>query len=152
MYLESSPDFPGRLALHPPAVISDVDRELRPRKRRRVRFSDQVGHLKQDLSSEDICAPSGISACETPVLPADLLRIARCPIVRGEGVGGPSGNVRAVVAARRLVYDATVSGTPPRDWQKHLDIEHALDVADCIESLQGGDPVPFSCPNCAGAV
>jgi hypothetical protein len=152
IYLVCSPDSDTPVAMMPTLVDhDDADSNVPPRKRRRVRFSDQVGQLKPDL--EIVQARTETSAtCETPTLPADLLHIARCPIVRGKNVGGPSGNVRGVVAARRLVY-ATAQGAPlPRDWQAHVDFEHSLRVADSIGDMQGDSAAPFRCPNCGGPI
>ncbi|TFK52994.1 hypothetical protein OE88DRAFT_1724729 [Heliocybe sulcata] len=85
-------------------------------------------------------------------LPEDLLETARLPIVKGAKVGGLVGNVRGVVAARRIVYAALEGREPvPKGWR-----EKVIDGCKAIreEAAYGweDEAPPLKCPQCQGAI
>ena len=83
-------------------------------------------------------------------LPTNLVTLAQQPIVKSgtAGVGGMVGNVRPVIQARRLVYDAvTNGGTLSDDWEESID----ADVEAIIQNP--GKEVPkLCCPECKGPI
>jgi hypothetical protein len=80
-------------------------------------------------------------------LPQALVTLAQQPIVKGAQFrqGGISGNVRAVLLARKTVYD-TLNGTPlAENWDKNYNPTRIIAFKR--------KPLPFlSCPNCAGPI
>ncbi|KAJ3507769.1 hypothetical protein NMY22_g16826 [Coprinellus aureogranulatus] len=112
-------------------------------------------------------------------LPAKLVLVASQPIVRGSlySAGGISGNVRAVVRARRLVYEILgladedcsnvnaehedlVAGVErekvPHDWEQRVfgeDLESRVKLDDCVVKLKGRKGVQvLACPECKSAI
>lgn len=117
-------------------------------------------------------------------LPSKLVLVASQPIVRGctFAAGGVSGNVRAVVRARRLVYqvlgiakedgaddgddDMSVEyteeylkagverGEVPTDWEERvLGPESRAKLDDCVVKVRGARTVPIlACPECGSAI
>jgi hypothetical protein len=81
------------------------------------------------------------------VIPADLVKVAEQPIIKG-GNAGIVGNVTYVVNARRLVYEALTEGRVPTDW---VDI---VDVAKGVVKTTGGKrKIPaLLCPDCQGPI
>jgi hypothetical protein len=146
-YLESSPDSnePYDLTWQADCRQGKVGLERTPKRQRanssrKVKFEEISG----DHSVRDRLAQVG---ADHP----DLIKIARCPIVRGKAAGGPSGNIRDVIAARRLVY-ALLEGAPlPEDWDSRLSVKHAQDVHTKIKSFPRHE-APFACPSCGGAI
>jgi len=84
-------------------------------------------------------------------LPPDLVTVAQQPIVKG-GNAGIAGNVRSVVEARRMLYNALAiyggSSVPiPDDWEESIDVEGA------IVKKVGRQKIPaFICPECQGPI
>jgi len=74
--------------------------------------------------------------------PEELVQAAQQPIVKGMGAGGVVGNVKAVVAARRLIYNTLREGsTLPTDWMYQVDVEAAIPLE--TKSFTG-----LLCPYC----
>ncbi|PFH50863.1 hypothetical protein AMATHDRAFT_75332 [Amanita thiersii Skay4041] len=85
-------------------------------------------------------------------LPSDLIKVAEQPIVRGGAfpAGGISGNVAAVVAARKLIYDALQGSSVPDDWDKDLNMRKVVvsfNYGGKRRSLQH-----FLCPSCSSPI
>ncbi|EGO01175.1 hypothetical protein SERLA73DRAFT_72145 [Serpula lacrymans var. lacrymans S7.3] len=104
--------------------------QQRPRKRRKF-FPDW-----------DFIEPASLLG-----LPEDLVRAAEQPIVKGTEAGGVVGNVAAVIAARRRIYDVySDDKTIPEDWRDQVDVTQAI-------PLTNGKPLPaFLCPSCNGPI
>jgi hypothetical protein len=78
-------------------------------------------------------------------LPPELVSIAQQPIVKGHGAGGVVGNVRAVTAARRMVYRAiSGEGFVPYDWQQRV-------AGPALGRDISAFP-PLLCPQCQGPI
>ncbi|KAG0703547.1 hypothetical protein DFH29DRAFT_436230 [Suillus ampliporus] len=78
--------------------------------------------------------------------PKELVKAAQQQIVKGVQAGGVVGNVREVVAARRLIYNSLLDGsTLPTDWRDWVDVEAAIPPTK--KSL----PV-FVCPQCQSLI
>lgn len=80
--------------------------------------------------------------------PSDLVLIAKQPIVKGVNSGGVVGNVRTIVNARRMIYEAIESATPvPGNWSCEMDVDTSL------PQKGGTDNIPaLLCPKCRGPV
>lgn len=88
---------------------------------------------------------SGYSASD-PLkdFPEELVKAAQQQIVKGVQAGGVVGNVKAVVAARRLIYKALLDGsTLPTDWMDQVDVDTAIPT----EEFPG-----FMCPQCKSPI
>lgn len=89
-------------------------------------------------------------------MPADLVRIAQQPIVRGRAfeAGGVAGNVYAVVHARRMVYEALEGKDVPEDWESVLAAGNEdWRIYNAIVQLEKGSKLhPVICPKCEGAI
>lgn len=78
--------------------------------------------------------------------PAELLMIAQQQILKGVKAGGVVGNVKPVVAARKLIYKTLLEGVPfPDDWMSQIDVDTA------IFPQEEGFPV-FLCPLCKSPI
>ncbi|KAG1737550.1 uncharacterized protein EDB91DRAFT_482925 [Suillus paluster] len=78
--------------------------------------------------------------------PEELVKAAQQQIVKGFQAGGVVGNVREVVAARRLIYNSLLDGsTLPADWKDKVDVEAA------IPPNKRNFPV-FLCPLCESPI
>ncbi|KAG1721463.1 hypothetical protein EDB19DRAFT_1772800 [Suillus lakei] len=78
--------------------------------------------------------------------PEELVRVAQQQIMKGRQAGGVVGNVRAVVAARRLIYRGLLDGSAlPTDWKDKVDVKKA------IPPQRKSSPV-FECPQCQGLI
>ncbi|KAG1789180.1 uncharacterized protein HD556DRAFT_1399622 [Suillus plorans] len=78
-------------------------------------------------------------------LPEELVKAAQQQIVKGVQAGGVVGNVKAVVAARQLIYRSLLDGSLPTDWKDKVDIEAA------IPPKRKSSPV-FVCPQCQSLI
>lgn len=72
-------------------------------------------------------------------------------------MGGIVGNLRPVIQARRLVYDAVMNGgTVSDDWEESVDadVEKAISVSISQNTGGGGRKgVPkLCCPECRGPI
>lgn len=90
------------------------------------------------------------------LMPVDLVWIAQQPIVRGRAfeLGGVSGNVFAVVRARRMVYEALAGKDVPQDWESVLSSgigDWRIDYS-IVELKKGSKLHPLLCPQCEGAI
>jgi len=94
-------------------------------------------------------------------LPQMLLRIAEQPIVRGAAFsqGGVSGNVRAVIHARRMVYEAIGGGRGVKEgWEEEVGVEEPGGEERAIVKIgtkhrgNSGLLQPWLCPNCWGPI
>ncbi|KAG1859258.1 hypothetical protein F4604DRAFT_1793102 [Suillus subluteus] len=78
--------------------------------------------------------------------PEELVKAAQQQIVKGVQAGGVVGNVKAVVAARQLIYRSLLDGSPlPTDWEDKVDVEAA------IPPKRKSSPV-FVCPQCQSLI
>ncbi|KAG1769832.1 hypothetical protein EDD22DRAFT_868128 [Suillus occidentalis] len=78
--------------------------------------------------------------------PKALVTAAQQQIVKGVQAGGVVGNVKAVVAARQLIYCSLLEGSPlPTDWEDKIDVEAA------IPPKRKSTPV-FVCPQCENLI
>ncbi|KDQ56822.1 hypothetical protein JAAARDRAFT_158053 [Jaapia argillacea MUCL 33604] len=120
-------------------------RTLGPRRKR----------VKLDLVAGSTYAPSGDRSLEEALdyLPTGLVKIAQLPIMKGVEGGGLVGNVRSVVAARRMVYEAlmSVSGplAVPSNWEERVDLS---EVPSSRRAKQLSKIPLFRCPQCQGAI
>jgi hypothetical protein len=150
VYLAGSPDHSADFASYvsPDDALSNASSSERPSKRQRTELS-----ISKTVKFEDVDNNRSIDerlaaiSAEHP----DLLKIARCPMIRGKAAGGPGGNVRDVVAARRLVYALLVGASLPEDWDSHLSLGHALHIRGIIIDMPRHDS-PFACPSCHSAI
>lgn len=84
-------------------------------------------------------------------LPTDLVTVAQQPIIKGGHIG-VAGNVRWVVNARRMLYNALAiyggSVIPvPDDWEESVNVEKA------VRRGVGKNKIPaLVCPKCHGPV
>jgi hypothetical protein len=80
-------------------------------------------------------------------LPPSLVTVAALPIIKGLDSGGVVGNVKAVVMARRLVYEALHEGIPVTDsWAAQLGL-------GSVEVTVEQKPIPpLLCPKCRGPI
>ncbi|KAJ7768681.1 hypothetical protein DFH07DRAFT_1007990 [Mycena maculata] len=104
-------------------------------------------------------------------LPPALLDAAAQPIVRGGAfaAGGVAGNVSAVLAARRLVFDALSGGASADGWEAHMpDRWEALVAVSVSEGgskntkskqnspskakAKAGEVLALQCPECGGPI
>jgi len=75
--------------------------------------------------------------------PEELVKMAQQQIVKGVQAGGVVGNVKPVVAARRMIYKVLLEGTTlPTDWMDHMDVTDST-----TEKLPR-----FLCPRCNSPV
>ncbi|KAJ6591259.1 hypothetical protein DFH09DRAFT_197345 [Mycena vulgaris] len=91
----------------------------------------------------------------SPELPDTLLTLAAQPIVRGAALRalGFTGNSRAVVAARRLVYAALENGTAVSyGWEKNAELAIVEPVLPALQLDETGEALVFMCPNCSGPI
>ncbi|OAX37132.1 hypothetical protein K503DRAFT_251758 [Rhizopogon vinicolor AM-OR11-026] len=78
--------------------------------------------------------------------PEELLQTAQQQIVKGVQAGGVVGNVKSVVAARRLIYKTLIEGSIlPVDWMSQVDVDTVVHLQD------KGFPV-YLCPECRSAI
>lgn len=130
--LTSSPDSDETITLE------DLITSEPPKKKRRGRLAKKSPD-PIDLSVDDLLEG----------MPSDLVSVAQQPIVRGAAftAGGVSGNVQAVIRARKMVY-AALSGIPvPDDWEESIDVDRA------VVRVAGRKSVPaLICPECRGAI
>lgn len=76
--------------------------------------------------------------------PAELINMAQQQIVKGVQAGGVVGNVRAVVAARQLIYCSLLDGSSlPTDWKNKIKVKGI--------SERKSSPV-FMCPQCQSLI
>ncbi|KAF8581058.1 hypothetical protein K439DRAFT_255742 [Ramaria rubella] len=83
-------------------------------------------------------------------IPADLLAIARQPIVRGRSLG-IVGNVRSVVRARKMLQNALKGAESiPEDWLGALGTVYDADVIapPPTKAKKKGVPLAYECPRC----
>ena len=96
-------------------------------------------------------------------LPQKLLRVAEQPIVRGAAFlqGGVSGNVRVVVNARRMVYEAIEGGRGVKDgWEEEVGIQEPGEEERTVVTIEmttrkrgnSGLLQPWLCPKCRGPI
>jgi hypothetical protein len=77
-------------------------------------------------------------------LPADLVKVAQQPIIKGINSGGVVGNVKSVVTARKMIYEALKTDSSiPFNW--------ADDLETIPASLTRNLPA-LLCPKCHGPV
>ncbi|KAG2098884.1 hypothetical protein BD769DRAFT_1512305 [Suillus cothurnatus] len=78
--------------------------------------------------------------------PEELVEAAQQQIVKGVQAGGVVGNVKAVVAARQLIYRSLLDGSSlPTNWEDKVDVEAA------ISPPRQSYPV-FACPQCQSLI
>jgi hypothetical protein len=81
------------------------------------------------------------------VIPADLVKVAEQPIIKG-GSAGIVGNVTYVVNARRLVYEALTEGRVPTNWVDIVDVAKGV-----VKTVGGKRKIPaLLCPDCQGPI
>ncbi|TFK25416.1 hypothetical protein FA15DRAFT_357076 [Coprinopsis marcescibilis] len=89
-------------------------------------------------------------------MPIRLVFVAQQPIVRGASYekGGVSGNVKAVVAARRLVYNSLAGKGIPEDWEDMvLGQISPITLDDCLVKIKRKRVLPsLLCPDCHSAI
>jgi hypothetical protein len=131
--LASSPDSDEEV------VLGDLlARSGPPKKKRRGRPSKSID--KDTITHSIEAALSN--------LPPDLLLVAQQQIVRGAtfGAGGVTGNVSAVVRARKIVYEALEGTSVSERWKENLDVDRA------VYTKKAGRVPAFVCPQCKGAI
>lgn len=104
-------------------------------------------HTSTNKNKHRVTLPSASPEPEEllSALPADLVRVAEQPIIKGGHVG-IVGNVTYVVNARRLVYDALAEGRVAEDWEDIVDVERSV-------VRTGGKKIPaLLCPGCQGPI
>ncbi|RDB28179.1 hypothetical protein Hypma_001294 [Hypsizygus marmoreus] len=135
--LSTSPDS------EEPLDLAELVPSEPPKKKRRGRPSkaaQEKGKAKHLHTVEELLE----------ALPRDLVRVAEQPIVRGAAFvkGGVTGNVRAVVRARRMVYEALAGrGEVPEEWEDEVDVERAIVVLPGKKMLSA-----LVCPECKSAI
>ena len=131
--LASSPDSDETLVLEDLVQSSEP-----PKKKRRGRPSNSKAQNPPPRSVEEVLQ----------TVPSDLLLIAQQPIVRGGSfyAGGVSGNVSAVVYARRIVYDALRGTVVPEGWEAELNVQKS------VYTRKTEKAPAFLCPKCEGAI
>lgn len=78
--------------------------------------------------------------------PDALVKAAQQQIVKGVQAGGVVGNVKAVVAARQLIYCSLLKGSPlPTDWKDKIDVKAAI-------SPDRKSTLVFVCPQCKNLI
>ncbi|KAH6903166.1 hypothetical protein BKA70DRAFT_602404 [Coprinopsis sp. MPI-PUGE-AT-0042] len=90
-------------------------------------------------------------------LPKNLVTTAQQPIVRGAryAAGGVSGNVRAVVNARRLLLNCLAHWDLPDDWEDIILGEGSSKTTfgAMVVRIKGRkSPIPLLCPQCQSAI
>jgi hypothetical protein len=74
--------------------------------------------------------------------PEELVNVAQQQIVKGVQAGGVVGNVKAVVAARHLIYQTLLEGSAlPNNWMSQVDFDTAAPPQE--DGFPG-----FLCPQC----
>jgi hypothetical protein len=96
-----------------------------------------------------------IAQCRTNMhkLPGELLDIASSSIVRGKGIS-VTGNVRAIIEARRMVYGVMVDGGELGEyWKERIgDVDQEVKIARMIGKQDQDAEQQFRCPRCFGAI
>jgi hypothetical protein len=78
--------------------------------------------------------------------PEELVKAAQQQIVKGVQAGGVVGNVKAVVAARQLIYRSLLDGSSlPTDWKDKMDVEAAIPP-------KRKSSLVFVCPKCQSLI
>ncbi|KAJ8597725.1 hypothetical protein M405DRAFT_927930 [Rhizopogon salebrosus TDB-379] len=78
--------------------------------------------------------------------PEELVNAAQQQIVKGVQAGGVVGNVKAVVAARHLIYQTLLEGSAlPNDWMSQVDFDTAAPPQE--DGFPG-----FLCPQCQSPI
>jgi len=134
--LASSPDSDSTVILEDLIATSEP-----PKKRPR-------GRPSKSQAQDDQIAAVRRAEHFLGTLPPDLVLVAQQPIVRGAafGAGGVVGNVRMVVQARRMVYEALQGTSLSEGWVEELGVRRAV-----FMKKPGKMPV-FECPQCKGAI
>ncbi|KAJ7487225.1 hypothetical protein B0H11DRAFT_1114111 [Mycena galericulata] len=120
------------------------------------------GNHEHPIRPRSVDASCTARSTPPPRLPDDLLTLAAQPIVRGAALPalGLTGNCRAVVLARRIVYAALQpeNATPvPRAWKEsviNLDLDAAIvhRHLPALKREETGEDLVFVCPNCYGPI
>lgn len=123
-----------------------------PKKKRRGRPSKNIPSSPTEAVLQEPRSLTDVLS----TLPADLLKVAQQPLVRGGAFvnGGVAGNIGAVTRGRRIVYQVLEGGEVPDDWEEMLFGEYAdANVGNAIVKLTGGQTVPpLLCPKCHSAI
>ena len=144
------------LSLYPAAASAHVLLESSPDLDQPFYVSSEISDGLKDNPIElllDGMSLQGKSEITLSSIPVALLKIAIQPIVRSghrkaTNAGGIAGNVRAVVAARRLVY-AGLDGEDVGDWETKLNVR----LDEVLAKLEGQMEVQVrKCPECHGPV
>ncbi|EFI27536.1 hypothetical protein CC1G_15573 [Coprinopsis cinerea okayama7 len=114
-------------------------------------------HGGNGTTKSDDVDPTVASALDQ--VPDGLVLVSEQPIVRGALYerGGVSGNVRAVVNARRLVYEALAGKTTPSNWEELVlgapGSESSSTLDDTVVKIKGKRTNPsLLCPECSSAI
>lgn len=120
MFIECWPDTDEKL------VIEDLV-DSRPCRKRRKGSKTSISDVLEEF-------------------PVELVKAAQQQIIKGVQAGGVVGNVKAVVAARQLIYHTLLDGSDlPTDWEDKVDVEAA------IPPKRKSCPV-FLCPQCQSLI
>lgn len=85
-------------------------------------------------------------------LPADLVRAATQPILKGGNIPHVGGNVADVVNARRIVLDALHRGELSEGWEEFVNVENAIVTGTTAAGTTWNEVPPLLCPLCAGPI
>ncbi|KAF4613128.1 hypothetical protein D9613_011078 [Agrocybe pediades] len=116
-------------------VVSPNTPESRPSKKRRGKESAIPPPPVSTRSQDSSRLTKALSA-----IPADLLKVAQQPIVRGGAfvLGGVAGNVSFVTRARRLTYHILQGNDVPADWKDQIfPRESGCDIANALVKIPG---------------
>ncbi|KAF9563811.1 hypothetical protein CPC08DRAFT_705723 [Agrocybe pediades] len=133
-------------------VVSPNTPESRPSKKRRGKESAIPPPPVSTRSQDSSRLTKALSA-----IPADLLKIAQQPIVRGGAfvLGGVAGNVSFVTRARRLTYHILQGNDVPADWKDQIfPRESGCDIANALVKIPGSRKAlpAVVCPFCQSAI
>ncbi|KAJ7594206.1 hypothetical protein C8J56DRAFT_854173 [Mycena floridula] len=81
-------------------------------------------------------------------LPKDLVLVAQQPIIKGALFrnAGVTGNVKRVIQARRMVYEALEGKAIPDDWDDDIDVQKA------VITIRNFEDFATTCPSCQGPI
>jgi hypothetical protein len=104
--------------------------------------TDEIFDLAS-LSDDGSATPPPIDELLS-TLPVDLVDLARQAIIKGVDSGGVVGNVKPVIKARRMIYEALkTGGSVPVDWANGIGM---------IPASPPRDLPALVCPKCRGPV
>lgn len=147
--LAASPDTDDVVdldSLIPLTITSDSER---PKKRAKTRQSNSSAH------EAVVEQPKSLSEALSN-MPADLVRVAQQPLVRGGAFthGDITGNLCFVARARKLVYSILEGEEVPDDWISQVFQEENTSLHNAIVVLKNATKAlpPVVCPNCKSAI